>query len=70
MIMSKLGKLGRIAVALGGFLIFTGVIMVVACALAFYDFVKIPESTIFILFLLIISLLNLTAGILLAHNCR
>lgn len=68
--MSELGKLSRVAVALGGFLIFMGVIMVVASALAFYDFVKMPEGTLFIWFLLVISLLNLTAGILLAHNSR
>lgn len=69
LIMSWLGKLSRVAVALGGFLIFVGVIMVVASALAFYDFVKIPEGTLFIWFLLVISLLNLIAGILLAYNC-
>lgn len=68
--MSDLGKLGRIAVALGGFLIFTGVIILLACALAFYDFVKIPESFLFMWFLLIISLLNLIAGILLSRNCE
>lgn len=68
--MSELGKLSRVAVALGGFLIFIGVIMVVASAFAFYDIVKMPEGTLFIWFLLVISLLNLTAGILLAHNSR
>jgi hypothetical protein len=68
--MSELGKLGRIAVALGGFLIFVGVIMILACALAFYGFVKIPESMLFMWFILVISLLNLIAGILLARNCE
>jgi predicted tellurium resistance membrane protein TerC len=67
--MTELGKFNRVAVALGGFLIFVGVIMVVASALAFYDFVKIPEGTLLIWFLLVISLLNLIAAILLARNC-
>ena len=43
--MSELGKISRVAVALGGFLIFIGVIMTVASALAFYDIVKMPEGT-------------------------
>jgi hypothetical protein len=66
--MSELGKLSRVAVALGGFLLFVGVIMVVASALGFYDIIMMPEGTLFLWFLLVISLLNLLAGILLAHN--
>ena len=66
--MSLPGKLSRVAIALGGFLIFTGVIMVIAFALAFYEFVNIPASALFMWFLLVLSLLNLMAGILLAYN--
>lgn len=68
--MSLPGKLSRVAVAIGGFLIFVGVLMVVSFALAFYDLVMIPEEMLFIWFLLLISLLNVIAGILLAYNCE
>jgi len=66
--MSSIGYLGRVAVALGGFLIFIGVIIVIVSILAFYDFVNVPDGTSFIWFLLIISLFNLIGGILLAYN--
>ena len=68
--MSLPGRLSRVAVAIGGFLIFVGVLMVVSFALAFYDLVKIPEEMLFMWFLLLISLLNVIAGILLAYNCE
>ncbi len=68
--MSLPGRLSRVAVAIGGFLIFVGVLMVVSFTLAFYDLVKIPEEMLFMWFLLIISLLNIIAGILLAYNCE
>ena len=67
--MSLPGRLSRIAVAIGGFLIFTGVLMVLSFALAFYDLVNIPGGVLFIWFLLVISLLNVLSGILLAYNC-
>ena len=70
MLMGRLGKLGKVSVALGGFLMFVGVMMVVASALDFYDFVKISEEPMFTGFLLVISLLNLIAGLLLARKCR
>jgi hypothetical protein len=62
--------MSRVAIALGGFLIFVGVILVIAFALASYDFVNIPNSTLFMWFLLVLSLLNLIAGMLLAYNCE
>ena len=42
--MSLPGRLSRVAVALGGFLIFVGVFLVVSFALAFYDLVKADNS--------------------------
>lgn len=68
--MSRLAKLGRVSIALGGFLIFLGVVMIVVCALAYYELAIIPDSAVFFWFLLIISLLNLIGGLLLARNCR
>jgi len=72
--MSKLTKLGRVAVALGGFLIFVGAIMVAISALAFYDVLNVPvdseQENLFMWFLLIISLLNLASGILLVYRRR
>ena len=68
--MSLPGRISRVAVALGGFLIFIGVLIVVSFALAFYDLMRIPEETLFIWFLLFISLFNVIAGILLAYNCE
>ena len=68
--MSRLEKLGRVSIALGGFLIFLGVVMIVVCALAYYELVIIPEGEGFFGFLLIISLLNLAGGLLLTRNCR
>jgi len=70
--MSKLTKLGRVAVALGGFLIFVGAIMVAISALVFYDLLNVPvgseQENLFMWFLLIVSLLNLASGILLVHR--
>lgn len=68
--MTRLAKLGRVSIALGGFLIFLGVVMIVVCALDYYELVIIPEGVIFFWFLLIISLLNLIGGLLLTRNCR
>lgn len=68
--MSRLAKLGRVSIALGGFLIFLGVVMIVVCALAYYELAIIPDSAVFFWFLLIIILLNLIGGLLLARNCR
>jgi len=70
--MSKLTKLGRVAVALGGFLIFVGAIMVAISALVFYGLLNVPvgseQENLFMWFLLIVSLLNLASGILLVHR--
>ena len=68
--MSRLEKLSRVSIALGGFLIFLGVVMIVVCTLAFYELVIMPEGGVFFGFLLIISLLNLVGGLLLTRNCR
>ena len=72
--MSKLRKLSRVAVALGGFLMFVGTIMVAISALAFLDVINVPidpeQGKLFMWFLLIISLLNLTSGILLVYRRR
>jgi len=72
--MSKLTKLGRVAVALGGFLIFVGAIMVAISALVFYDLLNVPvgseQENLFMWFLLIVSLLNLASGILLVYRRR
>jgi nitrate reductase gamma subunit len=71
--MSKLRKLSRVAVALGGLLIFVGTIMVVISALAFFDAVNLPidsEQRLFMWGLLVISLLGSMAGILLVYRRR
>jgi len=72
--MSKLKKLSRVAVALGGFLIFVGTIMTAISALVFYDLLNVPvgseQENLFMWFLLIVSLLNLASGILLVYRRR
>ncbi len=72
--MSRLRKLSRVAVALGGFLIFVGAIMVTISALAFFGVINVSidseEGELFMWFVLIISLLNVVAGILLAFRRR
>ncbi len=72
--MSKLRKLSRVAVALGGLLIFVGTIMIAISALAFYDVtnaaIDSKHGKLFIWVLLIISLLNLVSGILLLYRRR
>lgn len=72
--MSKLRKLSRVAVALGGLLIFVGTIMIAISALAFYDVtnaaIDSKQGKLFMWVLLIISLLNLASGILLLHRRR
>ncbi len=72
--MSRLRKLSRVAVALGGFLIFVGAIMVTISALAFFGVINVSidseEGELFMWFVLIISLLNVVAGILLAYRHR
>ncbi len=72
--MSRLRKLSRVAVALGGFLIFVGAIMVTISALAFFGVINVSidseEGELFMWFVLIISLLNVVAGILLAFRHR
>lgn len=72
--MSKLTKLGRVAVAMGGFLIFVGATMVAISALAFYDVLKVPvdseQENLFMWFLLVVSLLNLASGVLLVYRRR
>lgn len=68
--MSRLAKLGRVSIALGGFLIFLGVVMVIVCALTYYELVIIPEVAVFFWVLLMLSLLNLIGGLLLTRNCR
>jgi len=72
--MSKLRRLSRVAVALGGLLIFVGTIMIAISALAFYDVTNVAIDSkygkLFMWVLLIISLLNLASGILLLHRRR
>lgn len=72
--MSKLRKLSRVAVALGGLLIFVGTIMVVISALAFFDAINLPidseQRKLFMWGLLIISLLGSMSGILLVYRRR
>lgn len=72
--MSKLRKLSRVAVALGGFLIFVGTTMVAISALAFYGVTNVAidskQGKLFMWVLLIISLLNLASGILLVYRRR
>ena len=72
--MSKLRKLSRVAVALGGLLIFVGTIMIAISALAFYDGTNVAidskHGNLFMWVLLIISLLNLASGILLLYRRR
>lgn len=70
MLVSRLAKLGRVSIALGGFLIFLGVVMVIVCALTYYELVIIPEVAVFFWVLLMLSLLNLIGGLLLTRNCR
>jgi hypothetical protein len=70
--MSGLRKLSRVAVALGGFLMFVGGIMATISALAFFGVLNVPidleEGKLFMWFILIISLLNVVAGILLLYR--
>ena len=66
--MSILGKFSRTAVALGGLLLFIGILLIVASVLTVYGMVKLPESALFMEFLLVVSVLNCIAGILLAHD--
>jgi hypothetical protein len=72
--MSKLRKLSRVAVALGGLLIFVGTIMIAISVLAFYDVtnaaIDSEQGKLFMWVLLIISLLNLASGILLLYRRR
>lgn len=72
--MSKLRKISRFAVALGGFLIFVGAIIITISTLIFFDVINVlndPEQgKLFLWVLLIISLLNLTSGILLIYKRR
>ena len=72
--MSKLKKLSRVAVALGGFLIFVGTIMTAISALVFYDVTNLGIDTkqgkLFMWVLLVISLLNVASGLLLVHRRR
>ena len=68
--MSRLAKLGRVSIALGGFLIFLGVVMIIVCTLAYYELVIVPEAVGFFWVMLLVSLLNLIGGLLLTRNCR
>jgi len=72
--MSRLSKISRVSVALGGFLIFVGMIIVAISTLAFFDVIAMPrtplQGKLFMWVLLIISLLNLTSGILLLYKGR
>ena len=72
--MSRLRRLSRVAVALGGFLMFVGTIMVAISAFAFLEVINVPinpeQGKLFTWVLLAISLLNLTSGILLAYRRR
>jgi hypothetical protein len=72
--MSRLSKLSRVAAALGGFLIFVGMIIVAISTLFFFDVISMPrtlfQGKLFMWVLLIISLLNLTSGILLLYKSR
>lgn len=62
------------AVALGGFLIFVGIILIGVFALAFYGFIDVSifESeeyrTLFMLVLLVVSVLDVASGIMLARR--
>jgi len=72
--MSRLSKLSRVAAALGGFLILVGTIIVAISTLVFLDVIAMPrtplQGKLFMWVLLIISLLNLTSGILLLYKSR
>jgi hypothetical protein len=70
--MSGLRKRTRVAVALGGFLMFVGGIMATISALAFFGVLNVPneleEGRLFMWFILIISLLNVVGGVLLLYR--
>ena len=72
--MSKLRTISRFAVALGGGLIFIGAIIITISSLILFDIINIlndPEQgKVFLWVLLIISLLNVTSGILLIYKRR
>lgn len=72
--MDKLRKPSRVAVALGGLLMFMGTMMVAISTLVFFGAINLsvdPEQEkLFMWVLLITSLLNLTSGILLVSRGR
>ncbi len=72
--MSRLRKPSRVAVAFGGFLMFVGGIMATVSALSFFGVLNVPtnleEGNSFTWLILIISLLNVVAGILLVYRHR
>ncbi|RLI31235.1 hypothetical protein DRO56_05365 [Candidatus Bathyarchaeota archaeon] len=69
-----IGKLGKIAAALGGLLIFVGVIMIGIFALAFFKIIDVSivanqeQLPLFTWILMTISLLDLGAGIILLYR--
>lgn len=72
--MSELNKLSRFAVAIGGLLLFTGCVMVVVSALAFFDVLHVSTGSEWkelpVWVLLVVSVLNLISGILLVRRWR
>ena len=72
--MRTLRKISRFAVALGGFLIFVGTIIITISTLIFFDVINglnnPGQGKFFLWVLLLISLLTLTSGILLMYKRR
>lgn len=72
--MSMLGKVSRLTVALGGFLTFVGVMMVVISVFAFFDVVDVATDpkhvNLFMWFLLVIGVLLLVSGIVFVRVVR
>lgn len=69
-----LRKFGRASSALGGFLIFLGIIIIGVCALALFDVINLEVFSsenfrpLLMLVLLVVSVLDIISGIILAFR--